>query len=53
MKKHVYAVASRTFENLVGNLQVAVTLVDANRLWHVRENAVCSPPPALKLRKTA
>jgi hypothetical protein len=40
LKKHVYAVPSRTIEDLVGRLQAAVTTVDTNLLRRVRENAV-------------
>jgi hypothetical protein len=40
LKEQVYTVPSRTIENLVARLQAAVTMVDANMLRRVRENAV-------------
>jgi hypothetical protein len=40
LKEHVYLVPHRTIEDLVGRLQEAVTMVDANMLRRVRENAV-------------
>jgi hypothetical protein len=40
LKEQVYAVPLRTIEDLVARLQAAVTMVDANMLRRVRENAV-------------
>jgi hypothetical protein len=39
-KKYVYADTRMTIEDLVAILHVAVTMVDANMLRRVRENAV-------------
>jgi hypothetical protein len=53
LKKHVYAVPPRTFEDLVDSLQAAMTTADANMLRRVRENTVRALPSAFKLKEVA
>jgi hypothetical protein len=40
LKEHVSVVPLRTMKDIVVRLQAAVTMVDANKLRHVKENSV-------------